>query len=426
MSELKKDKITISDLFAYIIVIELVLGGSGHLITIGSFLTIRYILFALAILYYGMKVVSTNFKINSNIFYVHVFLFFSICAVAIINGILKGYLLGNIITSSQGYLYLLMIFPYTLFMQDIEMSKKIIRVFNHSVVLLAILSITIFFVFWIDPSTFDLISGLLTRFDYGYLSMRSELPAIFLKTSPYIAITLIYEIFGYINFKEQRKLIKLIRIAILALGCMSTMSMAIWTSVVVGIGFILLMTPGRKKALTVIALAIFGIILVTIFSGYIIPVIHNRISTDDSSYIIKANQLQTLLGIWKNNSFLGNGFGIEVLFKTEMGTRIMSNFELFWIQLLVNVGLLGFVIYMVIIFKSIFGGLRLSKMKNKEDSVHIKAMVVGLIVLCVISTANPFLNNPIGLGYLVLVMCTINVYTQQYLKKDSLQNREHL
>lgn len=416
LNKSEKNKLKIIELLPYLIVIELVLGGSGRLITFGSFFTLRYILFALAIIYYVIKLFSSNFKLEPNIFFVQVYLFFSIFGLAIINGVVKGYGLNNIISSSKGFLYLLMIFPFTLFMQDTIKAKKIIRVFNHSVVLLSILSIIIFFVFWLKPSTINFITDLLTKYDYGLLAMRSKLPAIFLKTSPYMAITLIYEIFGYINFKEQRKLHKATRIVILSLGCMTTMSMGIWLSVVIGIGCVLLLTKGRAKIITIIVLTIFTILLLTVFSSYIIPVIHNRFSTRDSSYIIKMDQLHTLFSVWKNNPIFGNGFGIEVSSHTKLDTRLIVNFELFWFQLLVNTGIIGFGIYIAMIVKAIHRGFRFFKLKNKEDSVHIKGMVVGLIVLCIISSSNPFLNNPIGLGYFVLVMCTINVYEKKGVK----------
>ena len=95
---------------------------------------------------------------------------------------------------------------------------------------------------------------------------------------------------------------------------------------------------------------------------------------------------------------------------TELGYREMINFELLWLQLLVNMGLLWFITYLNVIVKSIVESKRISRFLSEFEKINLKGCNIGLITLCIISSVNPFLNNPIGIGYLVILMCIINAY----------------
>ncbi|AMC01358.1 hypothetical protein [Aerococcus viridans] len=106
----------------------------------------------------------------------------------------------------------------------------------------------------------------------------------------------------------------------------------------------------------------------------------------------------------------GKGFGVRILFINEIATREMVKFELFWLELLVNMGILGFISYVYIILKNLFVGLKSCRKLNLREATHVKSIIIGLLMLCIISSVNPFLNNPIGLGYLVIVMTSINAF----------------
>lgn len=409
-------------LFAIIIIMELVLGGSGRLITFGSFISLRYILFLIAILYFIFICIVGKFKIQKNMFYIDVIVFFVMFSVAVANGIVHGYGIGNVIKSSQGYLYLLMYFPMSILINTKEKSKQAFRLFINCAVILAIVSLAIFVFFYFDHTMHETFSPILTKFDYGYIALRGGLPAVFLKTSPLIAVAFVLLLLSFINLKSERTLIQLIKLLILFVGLVSTMSMGIWVATFAGVFLTILSSKGKYKVIGLVTIVIITSIAYYLLSGYIATSLTNRLSTDDSSYIIKLDQAYRLLESWGKRVFFGNGFGIKITFLTDLGSRTMINFELFWLQLLVNMGLIGFAVYIKIFIKSAYYTLKISKVICFKESMHLKSLIVGLIVLAIISSVNPFLNNPIGLGYLVIVMTTISTYSKE-LKYETI-NKE--
>jgi hypothetical protein len=404
---------------AIIIILELVLGGSGRLITFGSFLSLRYILFFIAFVYFILKCRINNFKIKKNLFYIDIIVFFFAFTFAIANGILSGYEIGDIIKSSKGYLYLLIYFPISLLIDNKEKSKQIFKLFLNSSVVLAIVALTIFVFFYFDHTKYHLFTPILNKLDYGYIALRGGLPAVFLKTSPMIAIAFVLLLVHYINLKTERNFKNIIKLSILLFGIVSTMSMGLWVATFVGVMLTIVLSKGKYKVVglaTVILLMSFAYYFL---SEYINVSITNRLNSNDSSFIIKFDQFFRLIENWSNRLIFGNGFGIEITFLTDLGSRTMINFELFWLQLLVNMGLVGFIIYIKMFIKSIFYSIKTINAISFEESLHIKSLIVGLVVLAIISSVNPFLNNPIGIGYLVIVMNTISTYSKD-LKKGAL------
>lgn len=398
------------DLLGYIIIIELVLGGSGRLLSVGSFITLRYVLYFAALCYYGMVKVFKIGEKDKNIFYDVVYIFFFFFIISLINGLLKGHPISLIITSSKGFLYLLMIFPLTFFIDDSKKVDNVVKIFTSSCVVLAVLSIFMFIIFSLIPSSYNSINPLLLKLDYGFLSIRYGLPSIFFKTSPYVAIAFIIELFIYSNIKEKRNVHSLIKIFILFLGCVITMTIGIWIAVIFGVFLTVVFSKGKQKKVLIMIIIFTGLVVLFFFSEYIIQTIFNRVNINDRSFIIKFNQLSTLLEVWKNNIIFGSGFGKSIVFNIGQDVRQMEIFELFWIGLLVNMGIAGLLSFVYMILKVMIKAYQLSTETIYYHSILIKALIIGLVQMCIISSVNPFLNNPIGIGYLLIVMLSVNAH----------------
>lgn len=406
------------NILAVIIIVELVLGGSGRLIAFGTFLSLRYLLFFIAILYYIFFVFRNNLNIRRNIFFKPIIIFLIFYFFSISNGLIKGYEIGDVIKSSQGFLYIFMILPFTIFIDNKEKANQAIKIFINSTIILGIIALLIYVLFSISPGNYSIITKWLDKFNYGYISIRNGLPAVFLKGTPYLVIAFNIELFRYINMTE-RSYKSIINMSILFLAILATISMGAWIALFVGIILCIFLSNGKKNILIIFAIVIAGILIYYIFSDYIGKIIELRISSNDSSYIIKSNQLHVLIKTWLNNFLFGNGFGVKVNFMTQLGYREMINFELFWLQLLVNMGLCGFLAYLNIIVKNIIESKRNISFLDEFEKINLKACNIGLITLCIISSVNPFLNNPIGIGYVVILMCIINAY-----RRDIKQNLE--
>ena len=420
-----------------IIIYELVLGGSGRVIMLGSQITIRYFLFFIAMLYYLVVILrdavvdKLSFRaflkrrMSPTLYYLMGF--FALFLFAIFNGYRNGYALRDIFESSKGFLFILMIFPFSVFVDTKEKAKRLVMAFVNSTVILAVITFIVFIIFGMNHEAFNFFDFFLKKWSYGYIALRNGFPAVFMKTSPYMAIALIYELNMYINGTEKKNMRKMFNIFILIEGIICTMSMGIW--IATSVGFILVViisilnrkniktTGGRSIILEllpmIIIVAITQVIFNLFFSNFIVSVIDNRIDATDTSYVVKADQLIKLTSVWLENLFFGKGYGIRIFFDLgEFRSESMIHFELFWNQLLVNMGLVGFAAYMLVIFEPVlvfFSGM-VKKRYPSEDIIYILTLCIGIFMLCIISSVNPFMNNPIGIGYLALFLSTINLY----------------
>lgn len=397
------------NILAIIIIIELVLGGSGRLVSFGTFISLRYVLVFIAIIYYIFFIFKNNLNIRINIFFKPIIIFLIFYFISIANGLIRGYDVGNVIKSSQGFYYIFMILPFSVFIDNKKKANQAIEIIINSAVILGVIALITYTLFSISIGNYSIITKWLDKFNYGYISIRYGLPAVFFKATPYLIIAFNIELFKYINITE-RSYKSIFKMTILFLAILVTMSMGAWISLFFG-GILCIFLSNRKKNIVTIFTVLIVVILVYfLFSDYIGKVLELRISSNDSSYIIKNNQFRILIKTWLNNFLIGNGFGIKLNFMTQLGYREMINFELFWIQLLVNMGLLGFIAYLNIIVKSIVESKKISRFLSGFEKINLKGCNIGLITLCIISSVNPFLNNPIGIGYLVILMCIINAY----------------
>lgn len=425
------------NILPYIIIYELVLGGSGRVIMLTNQITIRYFLYFIALLYYFIVIMKDIFvdklsikdlvkkRINRTLIYL--LIFFTLFLYAIFNGYKNGNPISDIFESSKGFLYILMLFPFSVFVDSKEKAKKLVRVFINATVILAIITFIIFIIYGLYNESYNVFGVLLNKWSYGYIALRSGFPAVFMKTSPYMAVALIFELNMFINGVEKKTKRKMFNIFILIEGIICTMSMGIWIATAVGFGLVVLTSILNRKNIRtehgksifvellpmIIIVVITQIIFNQIFDDYIVSVIDNRIDSADSSFVVKSDQLIKLTSVWLEDIFFGKGYGVRIFFELgKFRSESMIQFELFWNQLLVNMGLVGFVSYMLLIFEPVlvfFNGM-IKKRYKGEDVIFILSLCIGIFMMCIISSVNPFMNNPIGIGYLVLFLSTINLY----------------
>lgn len=428
------------NILPFVIVYELVLGGSGRTIMFGKYISLRYLLFFFAMLYFLVVVLRDLFagkltlkgmlRQRMNRTLALTIIFFAFYLFAIGNGINNGYAFSDVFESSKGLLYILMVFPFSVFVDSKVKARKLVRAFINSAVIVAVMTFVIFIIYGINVESYNFFGYYMNKLNYGYMAYRGGYPAVFLKTSPYMGIALIYELNMYMNSNENRSNRTIFNIFILLEGIMCTMSMGIWIASVIGFVLVVIISVVNRKNLkekdymadfkrllpVVLVVVATQFIFNQVFNNYIGNVIENRFSPTDISYVVKSDQLIKLTDLWLDNIFLGKGFGISIIF--ELGDHTQERmilFELFWNQLLMNMGILGAASYLLLIFEPVLRFLRdmFKKRYKTEDVIFILSLSVGIFMMCIVSSVNPFMNNPIGIGFLVLVLSTINVFSKK-------------
>jgi len=143
----------------------------------------------------------------------------------------------------------------------------------------------------------------------------------------------------------------------------------------------------------------------------------NRASISDAASLTRFEQLTPLWSAIKKHWIFGAGFGKTVSFishdprvlsQNPSGLHTTSAFEWGWLDLWLKIGLLGLLSYLMLLLtisKKYWQLIRYSVFNNKElANLSIKVgLSASLIALIIIHCFTPYLNHPLGLGWLILV-----------------------
>lgn len=128
-------------------------------------------------------------------------------------------------------------------------------------------------------------------------------------------------------------------------------------------------------------------------------VILARLASEGSQEAADArrNQIQPLLNSIKRQPIIGRGFGTNVTYYSTdprvRGWRTTDAFELGYLDLWLKFGLIGLGLY---------GWWLYTILRRLSATPWLPLMLGGMVALVVTHTFSPYLNHPLGLGWLVL------------------------
>ena len=137
--------------------------------------------------------------------------------------------------------------------------------------------------------------------------------------------------------------------------------------------------------------------VLSFYSG-ILDVFKNRFSGDyNMSY--KGIQFIRVLAESTQSPLFGKGFGYPI--KIDYGYLIVNSysFEIMWLQLLLDTGMIGLFLFSGHVLHTI---RQLDLQFKRTKNSFFKSMEYSLIMFCLVSFTNPFMNNAIGLLFYAL------------------------
>jgi hypothetical protein len=121
---------------------------------------------------------------------------------------------------------------------------------------------------------------------------------------------------------------------------------------------------------------------------------------------------------------VGSGFGSTITYKSSDPRVLAENpsgeyttyaFEWGYLDIWLKLGIIGLAAYIILIFKLFFLGLSEIKKDNwkiaNDESRLILGLLLGLIIVFVIHCFTPYLNHPLGIGYLLLCVVIFDVFS---------------
>lgn len=146
--------------------------------------------------------------------------------------------------------------------------------------------------------------------------------------------------------------------------------------------------------------------------------LNSRLDIQDQAGASRWNQLPHLFRAIIKHPILGSGWGTTITYESRdpritninnpTGVYTTYAFEWGYLDIILKIGLFGLLIYAAFIYRIMRQLFIL--LKNKEahsQNVLLIGLFLGLITFVATHTFSPYLNHPLGIGYLILVMAVV-------------------
>lgn len=442
----KNDTIrSIFNVVTILIFIEFVLGGLGHVFG----LPIRKGLFVVGILFSIYMIFREKIKIEK-VFLIPIIVVCIYLAYGSIIGLINRNGLGDIfsdVNSFLGIIYILLLIAYVKGRN--ENIDKIINVFVNCAVIVAIMTITLFFVSRIYlPNNLEIIvtyNNLNSKLQYGFISglvMSNNYARVYLYNG--IFMQLAAAIMFIKLFNKDKNVFGIVKLAILLVGIYVSNTRGFWLGTIgaVVISMIYYLWRFKKFNLTLrnIVIALIPLILVSvIIPKTIVAVspeqnlpnssgsIKDRIESisdfeNDESNKVRAIQLKFLVNRIKEKPILGWGFGAHIeeypqyMIDNNLQPVSSTSFELYYIELLFKTGIIGILIffgYLVFNFVKLIVLLFKKNLRMRDEQVLV-GWTIGTMSILASSITNPYIAGLSVFFVLVMEVYLIQLYDLKY------------
>jgi len=412
---------------------ELIIGSKGHLFELGP-ISIRMIIFAIILGVYLIKLISAPERLKLvNYFkavkvwrYLAVLAFFVITSLMV--ALIRGNIFSNIFSDINAWLFFLLFFPIaTVYHQaKPEVYKRLLTVVLAAFLWLGFETLIILYVFTHNLGLMSDLYFWLRRTGVAEITPTlGSWPRIFLQSQIYAAFALVIIPFSLNIKKWSTWLLIILAWAV----CLLSMSRSFWLAAIIILAGALLLQLiffGWHKLWSKIFLIsggfIASIILILIITLFPIPKpgsfsadsFINRVSLDSGEAAV-ASRWSLLPVLWREiikSPIIGFGYGKTITYKSSDPRVLQTNpsgeyttyaFEWGYLALWLKLGLLGLLAYLVLIFSTVYQGL----VKWRKNGVLAGVLSLGILVLVVINFFTPYLDHPLGIGYLLLAIVLI-------------------
>ncbi|PIR13504.1 hypothetical protein COV49_01935 [Candidatus Falkowbacteria bacterium CG11_big_fil_rev_8_21_14_0_20_39_10] len=367
------------------------------------------------------------------------FKYFSVLFLFILWGFVNSFLNHNGFADTffdfNGWLYFALIFPIYSVFKSKENQEMLWQIFLASILWLALKTFFLLFVFshnmigmvyelygWVRTTGV----GEITRMQGGFHRIFFQ-SHIFILTSFFIFLMLLTSLILKDKKESNKKFLTsyFLILTLLLFVIIITFSRSFWVGLVFGLLVywfvsLLVLKIGWKNFFKVNGLWLasliisVGLIAAVVKFPYPNPLggfstadlLSKRLSQQDEAAI--SSRWALLPQLWqeiKSAPVLGRGFGATVTYKTQDPRALELNpggkyttyaFEWGWLDIWLKLGFFGLLAYLALIFKLMINGLQ------SRNNFAI-GLALGLLAISATSFFSPYLNHPLGIGYLMVM-----------------------
>lgn len=425
---------------------ELIIGSKGHLFSAQLFgfpISLRLIIWTALLLaslvfifrhgiytswrQYGKKYQFWPFLIILSAF----------ISYAIFNGLNRGHALATILTDANAWLYLGLLVPILLVYGagDLASYDRLKKTFLLAVFWLSIKTLILLFIFSHNLVVMPDIYLWVRRSGIGEITaMGGGWQRIFLQSQIYLPIAFFLILWPEIKRLSKNtfknKLITIGALSILLAVIIISMSRSFWLAFVCAgvIGSILswqLVWKSYLKVLAYSSVALLAAMLLIVIivkfpypdpeAGLSAAALAARLDLNSNEAAL-ASRWSLLPNLWqaiKQAPITGQGFGATVGYYSQ-DPRILAQhpdgwytsyaFEWAYLDTWLKLGFLGLLAYLGWLFYLFF---RLWQQGQAPDGEKYRALAISLLFLMIVNIFTPYLNHPLGLGFLLFSSCFI-------------------
>lgn len=420
----------------YLLFFELFAGGGGRIFELGP-ISIREFLFAFVILLFCLRfivnpetrseLIHKDLQPKSATLIMSALLIIWVGVSALI-GISHGHLLGSVITDTIRVIFVIMIIPLSYYIDKKRFGvKQLVTTLMYAALITSLITIIIslagkfmgnrdFYYFY------KFINGLFP----GDLFFRPS-RGVFYKSH---FLVLFAAIISFINLSQKKStLLENIVLVVGSISIIMSETRGLYIGFAIGIITLILVKAviyffGDRESLGLskksFLQSVFLIILALGLTSYFFNNStisrfssndnpqeqygnkdheHNESKINDVSLNVRVRLLADSVKIVKKsaaNLLLGNGYG------TVIGER-STGIEMTFIDIMVEQGFIGVVIWLLFSLLPLYYFFRSFLVTKRLDDVYI-GLLGCVLAMLVVTNINPFLNSPIGLGFLLPVI----------------------
>lgn len=234
-----------------------------------------------------------------------------------------------------------------------------------------------------------------------------------------------YALVGIFIFALTKKRVRWIILAAAVLSVVLSLSRSFWLGGAGAGAFVLLIyllynRKGLKELIKIAFLVAFlavleiGVLyLATSFGpGRLSQAVTSRIGNpaQEAAGGARLLLLPELLRQVRSHAIFGAGFGRVVAYSSYLPDRVtaqnpsgnIANYRFEWgyLDILLKFGAIGFLVYLFFVAEIFARGWRL--LKNPQEFFSAAGWLAGLVALLILHITTPYLNHPLGIGFLIL------------------------
>lgn len=405
----------------YILFGELFVGSRGHLLEAGP-ISLRLVVFSAVVIAWIVNGIR-NQELGIRNLPKAYWLLLIVVGFAVVRGLLGQNGIGNVFYDANGYLYLLILPAALAAVKDKATLENIFEILAAAIVVIALKGLVLFLWFaFALPAVATAYHWVITQ-DIGEITGEiGRASRIFMQSQFYALVG----IFLYSLREKARWGI----VAAAIFSVVLSLSRSLWLGAIAGAffaGCILLWKADFRVALKKVA--VIALLATTSFGliwglGWLAGGVSESVASRGGSPVGEAAGgarlllLPELLREIKAVPVFGAGFGKVVAYRSYLPDRVTPQnpegeirsyaFEWGYLDTALKIGILGLIVYLLFIAKIFQLGFR-----NLQLTTYNLAVLAGLVALVVLNNTTPYLNHPLGIGYLIFVYSYLSVFRKE-------------